>query len=104
MTSATIISIAFGFIMGLALGILPLIRRNVTLSKALKIVIIGEGLSIIVMEAFELFTQMAIPGLMTAQLSDLLFWEGMIASLVIGFVAAFPVNYIMIKKGIRHQH
>lgn len=104
MLTATIVSIFFGFIMGLALGVIPLIKRNLAMNKALQIVIIGEGLSIAVMETFEVIAQMAIPGVMTAQLSDLLFWQGMFASLVVGFIAAFPVNYIMIKRGIRHQH
>ena len=102
--NATIISILLGFVAGLLLGILPLMKVNFTIGKALKTVIIAEGLSIAVMELFEWITQMTIPGLMVAQLTDLLYWEGMIASLIIGFIAALPVNYVMIKKGIRHQH
>lgn len=104
MTSSTIISIISGFIGGLALGIVPLVRRNIPLTKALKIVIIGEGLSIGVMEAFEVLTQLLIPGVMNAWLSDPIFWIGMAASLIAGFVAAFPINYFMIKRGVRHIH
>jgi hypothetical protein len=102
--SSTVLSVLLGFIAGLALGILPLIRANFSVTNALRTVILAEGLSIAVMEAFEVLTQMAIPGVMTAHLTDMLFWAGMLASLIIGFVAALPVNFIMIRKGVRHQH
>jgi hypothetical protein len=104
MLASMVISIVFGFIMGLALGVLPLLRRKFTFKNALKIVLVGEGLSIAVMEAFEVGTQFAIPGVMTAGLSDAIFWIGMFVSLVVGFAAAFPVNLIMIRRGVRHVH
>lgn len=99
-----LLSIILGFIAGMALGIIPLRKHGFSLPKALKIVITGEGLSIAVMEAFEVITQVAMPGVMTAHLTDPIFWIGMTAALAVGFIAAFPVNYIFIKNGIRHQH
>lgn len=104
MVSTTVFSIVLGFIAGLMLGIVPLLRRNFTVGGALRTVIVAEGLSIAVMEAFEFLTQWMIPGVMTAGLSDRIFWIGMVASLVVGFIAAFPVNYVMIKRGVRHVH
>ena len=104
MMNATILSIILGFIAGLTLGVLPLIKAKFSYKNALKTVVIAEGLSIAVMEGFEVLTQWAIPGVMNAQLSDLIFWIGMLASLVVGFIAALPVNLMMIKKGFRHQH
>ena len=65
---------------------------------------IGEGLSIAVMEAFEVLTKVMIPGVMEASLSVSIFWLGMLAALAVGFIAALPVNYFMIKRGVRHQH
>jgi hypothetical protein len=41
---------------------------------------------------------------MQARLSDLTFWLGLISALVVGFVAAYPVNLYLVNKGIRHQH
>lgn len=104
MMSTTIFSIILGFEAGLMLGIVPLLRQNFTVSRALRTVILAEGLSIAVMEAFEFLTQWMIPGVMTAGLTDRIFWIGMVASLVVGFIAAFPVNYVMIKRGVRHVH
>jgi len=98
------LAITLGFVFGLAFGMLPLVRKGFTPKKALSLVIVGEGLSIAVMEAFEVYTQVNIPGVMEAGLTDSLFWLGMSAGLAAGFIAAFPVNYVMIKKGFRHQH
>jgi len=103
MVSSMILAILLGFVFGFALGIIPLLRKF-NFSQAFKIVLIAEGLSIAVMEAFEVFTQLAIPGVMEANLSDGIFWLGMFAALIVGFIAALPVNYYMIKRGVRHQH
>lgn len=104
MLSTTILAIVLGFILGFALGIIPLLRKGLSVMEAFKIVFIAEGLSILVMEFFEVGTQWVIPGVMEAGLSSILFWAGMTASLIVGFVAALPVNYYLIKKGVRHQH
>ena len=104
MFDTTILSIILGFAAGLSLGVTPLLRAKFTLRNAVKTVLLAEGLSIAVMEAFEVITQWMIPGVMEAHLTDWIFWVGMLAALIVGFVAALPVNYIMIKRGVRHQH
>lgn len=98
------LAIILGFIFGFLLGIVPLLRKGFSIKNAFKIVFAAEFLSIAVMEAFEAGTQIVIPGVMQAGLADAIFWLGMLAALVVGFFAALPVNYYMIKRGIRHQH
>jgi hypothetical protein len=102
--TSTLIAVVLGFVLGMALGVRPLLKRKFTLRAALKTVIIAEGLSILVMESFEVGTQLMIPGVMDAHLSDPVFWIGMFAGLVVGFLAALPVNYVMIRKGVGHVH
>ena len=104
MINSMILSILLGFVAGLGLGIIPLLKKKFTFQNAIKTVILAEGLSIVVMEAFEVVTQLMIPNLMTATLTDRIFWIGMLISLLVGFIAALPVNYVMIKKGVRHIH
>ena len=104
MISTMFLAIALGFLFGFGLGIIPLLRKGIPFSRSFKIVLVGEGLSIAVMEAFEVLTQLVIPGVMEAGLTDAIFWFGMLAALAVGFIAALPVNYIMIKRGVRHQH
>ncbi len=104
MVSTMILGILLGFIFGFALGMMPVLKAGFTFVQAFRIVLISEGLSIAVMEAFEVLVQIYTPGVMEAGLTDVIFWYGMLAALVVGFVAAFPVNFIMLKKGIRHFH
>ena len=104
MITTMIIAVILGFIGGLLLGIVPLLRASFTFKNALNTVIVAEGFSIVVMETFEVLTQILIPGVMEAGLTEPIFWYGMFAALTVGFIAALPVNYVMIKKGVRHQH
>ncbi len=99
-----ILALILGTALGLLFGMIPLLRARFPFKRALKQVLIAEGLSIAVMESVEVTVQVATPGVMDAHLADWLFWKGMLMGLAAGFIAAFPVNYIFIRKGIRHQH
>lgn len=102
--STMILAIILGFVLGFAFGMIPLIRAGFAFNKAFRQVLIAEGLSIAVMEAFEVGVQVYTPGVMDAHLNEKIFWIGMLLALIAGFIAAFPVNYIFVKKGIRHMH
>jgi len=99
-----ILAILLGFIAGFALGMRPLLKAKFSFKKAFKQVLIAEGLSIVVMETAEALIQVYTPGVIHATMSDRIFWVGMLLSLVAGFLAAYPINYYMVKKGYRHNH
>lgn len=103
-TATIVLAIVLGFVFGFAFGILPFLRAGYSFKKAFRQVLIAEGLSIAVMEAVEVIVQVNTPGVMDAHLGDWIFWKGMLLGLVAGFIAAFPVNYIFVRKGIRHRH
>lgn len=102
--STMILAIVLGFAGGFALGIIPLKRAGYSWRAAFKQVLIAEGLSIAVMETSEVLVQVYTPGVMEAGLTDGIFWLGMLLGLAAGFIVAFPVNYIFVKRGIRHMH
>jgi hypothetical protein len=102
--STMILAIILGFVGGFGLGVVPLKKAGYTWKAAFKQVLVAEGLSIAVMETFEVLVQVYTPGVMDAGLTNGIFWLGMLLGLIAGFIAAFPVNYIFVKKGIRHQH
>jgi uncharacterized membrane protein len=82
----------------------PLLKAGFGFRRAFRQVLIAEGLSIAMMEAAEVLTEVYVPGVMQAHLHEPVFWAGMALALVAGFLAAYPVNYFMIRRGIRHQH
>ena len=102
--STIILAVTLGFVLGFILGLKPLLKHNYTLFAAFKQVLIVEGLSIAVMETAEVLVEVYSPGVMSAGLTSGIFWMGMALALIAGFLAAYPVNYIMVKKGFRHQH
>ncbi len=99
-----LLAILLGFVFGFLLGMRPLLQAGFSLKKAFRTVLIAEGLSIAVMETAEALTEIYTPGVMQAGLDDGIFWLGMLFALTMGFVAAFPVNIWLIKRGVRHQH
>jgi len=99
-----ILAVSLGFVFGFILGIRPLLKVGFNFKRAFKTVFIAEGLSIAVMEATEVLVQVYTPGVMEAGLTNWIFWAGMFLALTAGFIAAYPVNYYLIGKGVRHQH
>ncbi len=98
------LAVVLGFVFGFILGLRPLLRAGFDFSRALRQVFAAESLSIAVMEATEVLVQVYTPGVMEAGLSSWIFWFGMGIALVAGYAAAYPVNYILVGKGIRHVH
>ncbi len=99
-----VLAVVLGFVFGFILGMWPLLRAGFNFSRALRQVFIAESLSIAVMESAEVLVQVYTPGVMDAGLSSWVFWLGMGFALAAGYLAAFPVNYIMVGKGIQHIH
>ena len=99
-----VLAVVLGFVFGFIFGLRPLLRAGFDFSRALRQVFIAETLSIVVMEATQVLVQVYTPGVMQAGLLSWIFWLGMGLALVAGYIAAFPVNYVLVGKGIRHVH
>ena len=103
-TQTIILAVTLGFAFGFALGLIPLLRAGLSWRHSLKQVLVAEGLSIVVMETAEVLVEVYTPGVMNAGLLSPLFWSGMLRALSAGYSAAYPVNYWMIGKGLKHCH
>jgi hypothetical protein len=103
-TATIILAVILGFVFGLGLGVLPLLRAGFSAANALRTVVVAEAIGIAVMEAVDVAVILSIPGAIDAHFSDAFFWFGMAVALAAGYVAALPVNYLMIRAGYRHQH
>ena len=98
------LGLLFGLIGGFALGIGPWLREGLPFPAAARSVLITEGLSIAVMEAAEGAVELLVPGLMAATLTQGFYWIGMAGALTTGFVVAWPVNYVLARRGVVHHH
>lgn len=77
----------------------PLMDDGESFSEALKDTAYSETASITVMEIVAISVDLWLAG--DATMSDVLFWSSLVVSLSAGLVAAYPVNLILIKIGIK---
>ena len=100
-TLATVLA----FITGFALALYPLVyRRGMTVGLAFKTVWIGEVISISVMEIAMNVTDYLVGGMSATSMFDAIFWIGFAAALVAGYICAYPVNYVMVKRNMPRCH
>jgi len=97
------IGVILGFVFGFLLGMRPLVKRGQSIKEAFKIIFATELVSIIVMEGAQVLIEIN-TGIMSLGLLSPIFWGGMLLALVGGFAAAYPVNYFLVKRGVRHVH
>lgn len=102
------LSIALAFLFGYSLSSLPLLRGGLTLGAALRLVLAADTVSILTMEVVDNLVMAVIPGAMNAGLVNAIFWVGMSISLVAAFLAAYPVNRLLLARGkghsLTHEH
>jgi len=96
------ISVALAFVFGYSLTLGPVLRANVPLRRAAGLTLASDTLSITTMEIVDNAFILIVPGAIAAGLSDALFWWSLGLSLVIAFIAAFPVNRWLIARGRGH--
>lgn len=96
------LSVLLAFIFGYSLSMWPLIRSDVNLKKALKVALAADTVSIFVMEVADNGFIAVVPGALDAGLDTLLFWASLTISLIVAFIAAFPINRFMIARGKGH--
>ena len=100
---ATVVtSIILAFFTGYTLTMLPLLRAKLPFASAWRLALASDTASIAIMEVVDNLIMLVIPGAMNAGLSNLLFWVSLLLSLVLGGIAAFPVNRWLIGQGRGH--
>ena len=90
---------ALAYIAGFALTVGPLVQDGVDLSTALKDAALAETPSITVMEVVAIGVSLVISG--SATMGEPLFWSALVVSLTCGLVAAYPVNVLLIRWGVK---
>ena len=96
------LSIVLAFIFGYSFSLVPLFKAGLSFAKALPLALASDTVSITVMEVMDNLIMLFIPGAMDAQLTTFLFWGSLVASLIVAFISAYPVNMYLIAKGKGH--
>lgn len=96
------LSVLLAFIFGYTLSIRPLLRHGLGMKKSLKTALAADTASIAVMELSDNAFILVVPGAIHAGLDTSLFWISLGLSLVVAFIAAFPINRYLISRGKGH--
>jgi hypothetical protein len=94
-----LITFTFAYLAGFALTVGPLVQEGVGWGRAMRDAVISETPSIFVMEVVAIGVDLWLAG--EAGPSEALFWSSLIVSLTCGLVAAYPVNVLLIRYGIK---
>ena len=96
------IAVVLAFLFGYAFTLQSLLRGGVGLRRAIRIALVADTLSIAVMEIVDNAFVLIYPGAMDAGLGDGLFWWSLAVALAIAWVAAYPVNLALLRRGRGH--
>ena len=80
----------------------PLLRSGMGFRRATRLALAADTASITVMEIVDNAIMLAVPGAMEAGLDMPLFWVSMALSLIVAWVAAYPLNRWLIARGGGH--
>ena len=93
------------YLTGMTLGLVPVMRREgVGFVEALRIIWIGEVVSIGVMEVVMNFVDYQMGGMTAPSVMSWMFWQGIAVAIPAGFLAALPVNYWLLKRELKACH
>ena len=97
--SLAALTFALAYLAGFAMTAGPLVQEGMPWEQALWDAFYSETASITVMEVTAIGVDMALAG--DAGISEPLFWTSLAVSLSAGLVAAYPVNVLLIRMGVK---
>ena len=100
-----IVATLLSYASGITLGLVPVMReQRVGWAAALRIIWIGEVISIGVMEIAMNLVDYSMGSMGAKSIASWLFWRGLVFAVPAGFLAAWPVNYWLLKRELKACH
>ena len=93
------ITFSLAYVFGYAMTMGPLIQEGMEVREAFVDAFYSETASIAVMEIVAIATDLWLAG--EATMGDPLFWAALVVSLSAGLIAAYPVNLLLISRGVK---
>ena len=86
-------------------GCRPVMKQaGLGLAAAMRVIWLGESISIAVMEIAMNLVDHWLGGIQVASIWNALFWLGLAAAAPVGFFAAWPVNHVLLKHELKAGH
>ena len=101
-TASIVISVVLAFVFGYGLTLGPILRAGVPATRAARLTVASDTVSITTMEIVDNAFILLVPGAIAAGLTDSLFWWSLVTSLAVAFVITVPVNRWLIARGRGH--
>jgi hypothetical protein len=93
------------YLAGMTLGLVPVMRQQrVGFFAALRIIWVGEVISIGVMEIVMNSVDYHVGGVTAGSVFEPIFWTGLAAAIPAGFLAAWPVNWWLLERNMKACH
>ena len=93
------------YLSGMTLGLVPVMRsQGIGLAAAFRIIWVGEVISIGVMELVMNLVDYQMGGMTAPSVASWMFWRGIAFAVPAGFLAAWPVNYWLLKRELKSCH
>jgi hypothetical protein len=100
-----VLATALAYLSGITLGLLPVMKnQGVGMLQALRILWVGEVISIGVMELVMNVVDYQMGGMSAPSVASWMFWRGLMFAIPAGFIAAWPVNYWLLKRELKACH
>ncbi len=96
-----IVATVLAFITGFALTLFPTFKRGLSLREAFRAVWLGETISIGVMEVVMNVVDYSIGGMNANSVEEPIFWISLAVAVPAGFIAGYPVIYLMLKTNLK---
>lgn len=90
------------FVSGYSVSTVPLVKTGMPFVKALRLVLAADTVSILTMTIVDNILILVIPGALNKNLANPVYWLSRVISLTAAFVAAYPVNLYLLKRGKGH--
>lgn len=97
-----LLAAVLSFISGYSVSTWPLVRSGMKFIEAIKLVFAADTVSILTMTLVDNLVMLLVPGAMNKDLAHPIYWMSRALSLSAAFVAAWPVNIYLLKRGKGH--
>lgn len=97
-----ILAATLSFISGYSFSTWPLLKARLSFFRALRLVFAADTVSILTMTITDNLLILLIPGAMDKNLTHPVYWISRVLSLTAAFIAAYPVNVYLLKRGKGH--